>query len=64
MKVKLLKDWLGKSAGSVIELSDEKALRLIGTKLVERVAVPKVAKRKAAKPKERKDERTEETTGE
>lgn len=53
MKVKLLKDWIGKPAGSVIELSDEKAKRLIKTKLVAKVAVSK-AKKKAT-PSESKE---------
>ncbi len=55
MKVKLLTEWIGKPIGAEIELSDEKAKRLIGTGLVAKVSVPKVAKRKAAKTKERAD---------
>ena len=60
MQVKLLQDWLGKPAGSIIELSDAKAKRLMITGLVAKL--PKTAKRKAAKPKEAIDERTRETT--
>ena len=58
MKVYLLKEWIGKPPGAEIELEDAKAKRLIATGLVAKVK----AKDKAIKPKERKDERTEETT--
>lgn len=63
MKVKLLQDWAGKKAGAVIELSDDKAKRLIGTKLVEKVAASttKKSKSKAAEPKEPRYGRTNET---
>ncbi len=51
MKVNLLVDWAGKKAGTVMELSDAKAKRVIATGLVERVRVAK----KKAKPKESAD---------
>ncbi len=53
MKVKLLVDWAGKKAGSVMELSDAKAKRVIVTGLVERLAIPsqpKAAKKKRTVP--------------
>ncbi len=58
MRVKLLVDWAGKQAGDEMELSDAKALRVIATGLVEKVKVSK-----KSKPKERSNERTNETAG-
>lgn len=60
MKVELLKDWAGRKAGEFMELTDTKAKRVIATGLVKKATV---AKKKATKPKERKDERMEKTTG-
>ncbi len=59
MKVELLKDWAGRKAGEFMELTDTKAKRVIATGLVKKA---KVAKKKTTELKERKDERTEETT--
>lgn len=56
MKVILQKDWIGKPAGSQIELADAKAKRLIKTGFVKKV---KVSKRKS---KERTNERTQKTS--
>ena len=66
MKVKLLQDWIGKSAGEVIELSDEKAKRLIKTGLVAKAPQAKTKAKKpkdtkAIEPKERSYGRTNET---
>ena len=63
MKVKLLVDWAGKKVGAVMELSDEKAKRLIGTKLVAKAATSKAQKPKpkVGKPKEPHYGRTNET---
>ncbi len=63
MKVKLLVDWAGRKAGEVMELTDTKAKRVIGSGLVERVKVAKKSKPKADKPKEYNDVRTKETIG-
>ena len=54
MEVVLTKEWIGKPAGSVIELPDAKAKRLLATGLVVKLVKPKqprAAKKKAAVPK-------------
>ena len=56
MKVKLLQDWIGKPAGTEIELEDAKAKRLMKTGLVGKIKVTK-----KSKSKERSNERTEKT---
>jgi len=55
MKVELLQDWIGKPAGTVIEMADAKAKRLMKTKLVKR------AKASKSKSKELSNERTKKT---
>ena len=49
MKVKLLKEWIGKPVGAEIELEDAKAKRLIATGLVE--LAPKTTTAKKLKTK-------------
>ena len=49
MKVKLLVDWAGKKAGSIMELEDAKAKRVIATGLVEKVAIANTVKKKRTK---------------
>ena len=48
MEVIQTKDWNGKPAGTVIELPDAKAKRLMATGLVGKMIKPKVAKPKGA----------------
>ena len=49
MKVKLLKEWIGKPIGTEIELEDAKAERLIKTGLVEKATIVAVAKKRVKK---------------